>query len=144
MHKVFNLLTLLLAATLLNAMEEVHFVPYAKLQQASSIRQNITRLDQRIVEFIKTGDSTLLEEALLQGANINAVAEDGNSALHLAVETGVLQPVEILLAKGADIRLGNANGKTPLHIAAERGSLDIVKILLMRGADPVLINSTIR
>jgi len=55
--------------------------------------------------------------ALELGADINAVNESGNAALHGAAQTKADTIIKFLAANGADLSLRNKRGQTPLTIA---------------------------
>jgi ankyrin repeat protein len=55
--------------------------------------------------------------ALELGADINAVNESGNTALHGAAQTKADTIIKFLAANGADLSLRNKRGQTPLTIA---------------------------
>jgi ankyrin repeat protein len=75
------------------------------------------------------GQSEMILFLLEQGADINAVSNNGETALVRA--GGDLSTVEVLLEKGADVELG-----APLIRASDSGQLDTVKVLLKHGANP--------
>lgn len=52
------------------------------------------------------------------GAEVNAVDEDGNMALHHVVDKGFDRVVELLVSRGADLGASNRRGQTPLAIVA--------------------------
>ena len=61
---------------------------------------------------------------LQAGCDVNAVNNEGNTPLHLAVTFKPADPEEVvilsemlllLLEMGADLKLANKNGQTPLH-----------------------------
>jgi hypothetical protein len=64
--------------------------------------------------------------------DVNARANNGNSALMIAAYKGNQTAVQVLLKKGAAI---NQPGWTPLHYAAAGGKDDIVRLLLDKGAE---------
>jgi len=70
-----------------------------------------------------------------QDADINAIDNDGYTALHFAAAEGKLDAVEDLIKKGANIEAKTNNNYTPLHFAAVQGNLDVVKHLVEKGAD---------
>ncbi|KCV67270.1 hypothetical protein H696_06308 [Fonticula alba] len=70
----------------------------------------------------------------LDGADINAVNDYGNAALHMACANSELEVVAFLLEKGANVNLPNSSGNTPLHWASLVGSVEAVKLLLAAGA----------
>jgi ankyrin repeat protein len=79
--------------------------------------------------------SEVVELLLQKGADINARANDGNTALKSAALEGNAEVVKLLLEKGADINSTTQHGNTALRSAAFEGNVDVVKILLERGAD---------
>lgn len=75
--------------------------------------------------------------ALLEhGADPNFKAPDGNSLLHLAAATDVVQAaaVKTLLDRGLDANAKNPDGKTPLDYALLRGDTPVVELLRHAGA----------
>ena len=63
-----------------------------------------------------------VEQHLAAGANVNMSNEDGNTLLHLAINSrgedhGGCEPeeiIELLIANGADVNVKNNSGRTPL------------------------------
>ena len=53
-----------------------------------------------------------------RGAFVNAVDEDGNTALHYVVDKGFDGVVELLVEHGADLDISNRRGQTPWAIVA--------------------------
>ena len=53
-----------------------------------------------------------------RGAVVNAVDEDGNTALHYVVDKGFDAVVELLVEHGADLDVANRRGQTPYAIVA--------------------------
>jgi ankyrin repeat protein len=99
------------------------------------------------------GVSSLAAVRLLldRGADVNVKANDGTSAIHLAVERNQIvagqsplvgKPeeteaiVRMLAAAGADLDMRGFNNWTPLHRAVAQGDLGLVKLLIALGADP--------
>lgn len=76
-------------------------------------------------------------EALIRaGANKDSVDIYGDSALHIAVRTGIETNVRILVDQGVAINARNLAGQTPLDVMAARSTQDpgISSFLLSRGA----------
>lgn len=66
-------------------------------------------------------------------ADVDQVDEQGNTALHKAVDKGSPEMVLDLVREGnADITIQNYQGRTPVHIAALTGNLSLLKCLLER------------
>lgn len=76
---------------------------------------------------------THMVEALLArgGVSINAKNGVGDTALHLASETGNTEAVQKLLESNADATIIDPCGKTALQNAVEIGNVDIIKRILV-------------
>jgi hypothetical protein len=61
--------------------------------------------------------------------HLNRQDERGNTALHLAVESGFVEMVILLLDYGADRTIRNPYGWTPLHLAVRKSEIEMVQIL---------------
>ena len=59
----------------------------------------------------------------------------GESALHLACQSGDQTTVELLLDKGLDIEQKSNNGITPLLKAALHGHADLLEFLISKGTN---------
>ncbi|KAF3394005.1 putative ankyrin repeat protein [Penicillium rolfsii] len=86
------------------------------------------------------GDECIMQLLLTQGADINAVDKDGDTALFYAIMSGNETVVQLLLAQGADINAVNKNGITALSYAIVREQEAIVQLLLAQGADINAVN----
>lgn len=71
---------------------------------------------------------------LEEGANVDAVNEQGLTALHLAARHGRHSIAGDILGAGADVHRQDNNGRTALHVAAIEGKDDIIVQLLATGA----------
>ena len=76
-----------------------------------------------------------LSELIENGARVDAVDEDGRTALMVAVVKNNADCVKALLVVGADVNAKNKNGWTALMLATGLGYTDCVKTLLEAGAD---------
>ena len=59
--------------------------------------------------------------------------KDGNTALHLAAESGSLETAKLLLSM---LKERNHSGETPIHIAAKTGHIYLIKLFIEK--DPTL------
>ena len=66
---------------------------------------------------------------------IDALDEDGQTPLHLAVRSKNLAVVEVL-KKLTDLKALDEHGQTPLHGAVRSNNPDVVEALIEAGADP--------
>ncbi|KAF5614061.1 1-alkyl-2-acetylglycerophosphocholine esterase [Fusarium sp. NRRL 25303] len=60
---------------------------------------------------------------------------NGETALHIAAEFGILDGAEELIKLGAKIEATDRDGRQPLHIACLNGQEQLVALLLKKGAD---------
>jgi hypothetical protein len=92
--------------------------------------------DERLLNAAWDGDELLVDQALDDGASIQARSVDGSSALNYAAWGGHAALVERLIALGIDVNSGDHNGITPLMYAASNDHDQVAQILLKHGADP--------
>jgi ankyrin repeat protein len=88
----------------------------------------------------------ILNLLLEHGADVNTIAENGWTALHMAASQGRTRAVKMLIDKGADLDCrtgkpkgwysdGRPTGQTPLLLALRSGYLHVAQLLIDRGAD---------
>jgi uncharacterized protein len=87
-----------------------------------------------LFDAVAAEDKAAVEQALINGSNVDTRAPDGATPLINAALGNQLAISELLLVKGADVMARNSGGFTPLHAAAFSGSLPIAKLLLENGA----------
>lgn len=93
-------------------------------------------MQQNMVDAINSKDVEQLKKLIDEGADINAVNKDGETALHLATRVAQSSSVvQMLLDAGADVNAKNNNGSTALMLAADYSGNETVKVLLDAGAD---------
>ena len=91
-----------------------------------------------VVDAAKNGEEAVLRTLVEQGADVNATAADGSTALLWASHRDLQESVDLLIRAGADVNRANDLGATPLWAAGENGSVAVVELLLDAGADPNL------
>ena len=86
---------------------------------------------------VRWGDETAVLDFINMGANVEALNEEGKTALHIAAEYGHANILRLLLDHGAivDPQRDSGSGFTPLLAAIRDGSYDNVQLLIQRGAD---------
>jgi uncharacterized protein len=92
-------------------------------------------LNQDLLIAARNGDMPRMRSLLADGANPNAVAANGYSALMHAAEMGHKDSVEALVAGGGQPNAKNNKGDTALLLATIEGYKDIVTVLLANKAD---------
>jgi ankyrin len=96
----------------------------------------VSRADVSLVQTVESGDREAALILIKQGADVNARALDGSTALHWAVHQGDADLVKRLLRAGADASSVNDYSATAMMEAATIGNAAIIKMLLEAGADP--------
>jgi hypothetical protein len=90
--------------------------------------------DQKLLDAASADDLAGVEAALRGGADINARADYGDTALNIACQNGRLALATRLIEAGAAIEnLGGAD-LTPLMNAVFGGHVPLVRLLLDKGA----------
>ncbi len=110
---------------------------YAKDKKITALLRGkvVKTLDEQLIDAIKRGDMALARNLISQGASVNAVDENGKTALMLAAEKGDADAIRTLIASGADLNAQNAAGETALMAAITVGSMASVQALIENGAD---------
>jgi hypothetical protein len=80
------------------------------------------------------GHVAVVDLLLANGADVNAQAKPGHSALYFAAQSGHAGIVRELLQKGANVDMQTKWGATPLQVAAQQGHREVTEILLEYGA----------
>jgi ankyrin repeat protein len=97
--------------------------------------------DEELFEAVRTGDFEAIRGAVSSGADPNARARDGKTALIAAAETGRAGAVQALLESGANPNVQMLGGGTALSLAARNHQREAVRLLLSAGANPKLKNT---
>ena len=80
----------------------------------------------------------VIQELIVQGANLEARNSEGETALHAAAVCGSMGEVQTLLAAGASPNTADQDGNTPLHLAHTH--TEVLELLLQHGADVNALN----
>jgi ankyrin repeat protein len=92
--------------------------------------------DLRLIDAIKSHDTSAVRTLLKAHVNVNAPQGDGTTGLHWAVRYDDVAIVELLLHAGARVNVANDLGVTPLYLACTNRNDAIVEKLLNAEADP--------
>ena len=92
-------------------------------------------LARKLVDAAEAGDTSEVRSLLREGANTNARASDGQTALMGAAVRGHTDTVRVLLKAGADANAAGNTGRTALMEAALEGYKETILALLEKGAN---------
>lgn len=106
------------------------------LALAGFLSAAVPSADEPIVDAARNGDSAAVMSLIQQGANVNAAAGDGMTALHWASQRGDAGVVAALISAGATVDPPTRIGEyTPLHLASRGGHTSVVMHLLDAGSN---------
>lgn len=86
-------------------------------------------------DLVKNRNTAGVRALLQRKVDVNAVATDGTTALHWAVQDEQGEIVDLLLRAGASATIATRHGVTPLSLACINGNASIIRQLLVAGAD---------
>lgn len=89
-----------------------------------------------LLTAVRGSDPAAVRAMLKSGADPNATAPDGSTALHLAVHLDNLEIADLLLKAGANASTLSRYKIAPLTLAAENGNATMIDRLIDAGADP--------
>ncbi len=92
-------------------------------------------MGERLVNAARYSDIETVKSELVNGADINAKNNNGDSALIWACANVCTEIVELLLVNGADVNTKDRNYRSALMWATNHGHTKIVEMLLAKGAD---------
>lgn len=91
---------------------------------------HVTKQGNTVLHFAVTfGGHPLILEQILGRVEIDAVDDEGNTALHDAVYQNALESVKLLVRHGADISIQNKQGRAVLQVAQDNEQDEIVSYL---------------
>ena len=91
--------------------------------------------DLRLIDAVKRRDAKAFDTLLANGADINAPAPDGATALSWAVFLDLQDLAQKLIARGAKVNTTGDYGETPFTLALANGNAALAEQLLKVGAD---------
>ncbi|KAJ1347210.1 hypothetical protein KIN20_002218 [Parelaphostrongylus tenuis] len=121
-----------------NDLESVLFL----LSNSNDAARAVDGTGRNAIHYAADVDNELiLRNLLLVGCDVNVTANDGSTALHVAVRGNRPHHTEILLENGADANQVDGRHENALLIAVRHGSLDCVKVLLSHSSvDGLAVN----
>ena len=92
--------------------------------------------DEAFVGLCESGNAGEIEEAILNGANVDAKESNyGTTALMAAALKGKTETAKLLLRHGANVNAEDNNGWRALMWASAKGKTETAELLLRYGAD---------
>lgn len=85
--------------------------------------------EMELIESVKSGNLTEMEQALSVGADIHQLDKQGWTALNWAAAKGNLEAVKMLVENGADVFKTGRDLRTPTLIALAAGQAEAAKFL---------------
>src|SRR5258708_3791654 len=92
--------------------------------------------DLRLVEAVRSKDTSEVRSFLKQHADVNAARGDGSTALTWAAHWDDLDTVALLIGAGANVNAATDSGATALWEACSNASAAMVEKLSKAGANP--------
>jgi len=92
------------------------------------------KLNDRLLKAAEEGDVVAIEQAIKEGANIDARDDINNTPLCNAAYHGHTNAIKALLKAGANVNVPGSTKYTALHTAAYHGHIDAIIALLDAGA----------
>ncbi len=86
-----------------------------------------------LIQCVKSNNFDAVTRLLQNGADVNAVDENGRHALWWAAATGHVECGTALLAAKADVNKVNSYSYTPLHMASAHGRVECVRVRRLCG-----------
>ena len=80
----------------------------------------------------RRGNIEAVKQAIADGADLNAMGDEGETPLHQAALGGHKEVAELLIVKGADLN-AKSYGETPLDLAIRLGQTETADLLRKHG-----------
>ncbi len=94
-----------------------------------------TQKEETIQDLIIQGRYEEAKGIFQSKTDINAVDEDGNTALHIAAQVNEADLVSFLIIRGASTEIKNNMGNTPLHVAIKNDNIESARVLAIVHGD---------
>jgi hypothetical protein len=90
----------------------------------------------RVLSFIIYQRNTEAMKLLIEKISyINAIDENGDTALHYAINEKNIEAMKLLIEKGANTEILNSYHETPLYYATKTCNIEAIKLLITNGAN---------
>lgn len=95
----------------------------------------LSKNDEYLFEASAAGDVHRAQQAIDNGANVNATGSLKRTPLFAAAFCDRPAVAMLLIDKGSQVNAKDANGMSPLHAAVVIGGADTARVLIEKGAD---------
>lgn len=106
----------------------------ALLLSAAACSREINR---RLVSASAEGNALSVKALIEEGANVEALENDGWTPLTIAAREGHLEVVKLLLEKGANVNKLEGGGHTALFWANRNRHQQVIELLLSKGGKDI-------
>ncbi len=112
----------------------------ALVKYVQTLKNNVNKkgvLDQTpLFKAAEDGHSGTIRFLIANGADVNAINENGKTPLHFAAKSGHKETVEMLIAAGADVNIRcKSFGRTAIFWPCHNGYKEVAEVLIANGAD---------
>lgn len=101
----------------------------------AAVPASAQKADRRVVDAVKSGNTSAVIALLRQGAPVNTPEADGTTALQWAVREDDAELADRLIRAGADVKAANRYGVTAMYLACVNGNAALIDRLLKAGID---------
>ncbi|VDO00813.1 unnamed protein product [Rodentolepis nana] len=108
-----------------------------RIQLANDVNPNIFPYNPTITPLILAVSLKLhdiVNELLMNGADVNGIDEFGRTALHFGVDNNDEASVSILISHNCNLEKYDNDGLTPLTLAVEQNNFQMVRYLVAHGS----------
>ena len=91
------------------------------------------KIDNSLLKAVIGSNLETIKELLKQGADVNALNNEGDTPLMLAITNDNFEIISFLVDNGANINFQNS--QTPLMLAIKKKNFSVIKLLMENGAD---------
>lgn len=95
----------------------------------------LSKKNEELFSASAAGDIHRVEQAIVDGANVNAAGSLRRSPLFASAFCNRPEVARLLMDKGSQANAKDANGMSPLHAAVIVGGIDAARVLIEKGAD---------
>ncbi len=114
----------------------------AKINTKDCLAEGCNKVDGSPLHNSVWRNPEIVKYLIKQGANVNAVNQNGQTPLHISTFGRCIECVRVLVEGGADLNVQDKFGKTPLHHAIKREKKDIANYLVSQKVDVTIKDKT--